>query len=407
MQLDKIANKLGISPLDMRLNHLAKPYTKTANHLSVKTTGLKQCLEAVAEQSQFRERYGQLPTGIGLGLAGSAYICGANDPIYPNKMPHTGVQIQLDRGGGVTVFCGSTDIGQGSNSILAMIVAEELGVTMDDIQIVNGDTSLTPVDLGSFASRVTMMAGNAALSGAKKLKQTLFETAASLFKVPAESFAAANGVIYCIDDEKRRITFPNLVQLAEARHGTLVAAGSYTPPTQRIGYKGGAVGMTPTYNFSACVAAVEVDVDTGGLTVQKIWMGHDIGRALNPLLVEGQIEGSIYMGLGEVLMEEQTFRRGLHKVPSILDYKIPTFLEMPEIEITLIETDDPEGPYGAKEAGQGALLPVAPAIANAVYDAVGVWIDEVPITVEKIFKSIATKGQGSGCSCWTKTDANG
>ena len=238
------------------------------------------------------------------------------------------------------------------------------------------------------------MAGNAALDGARKLKRILLETAAALFKVPAVSFVAANGVIYCVDDEKRRITFPNLVQMAEARHGTLGATGSYTPPTHNVRYKGGAIGSAPTYTYSACVTAVDVDVETGEFAIPKIWLAHDIGRALNPLLVEGQLEGSIYMGLGEVLMEEQSFRRGLHKVPSILDYKIPTFLEMPEVETILIETHDPEGPYGAKEAGQGALLPVAPAIANAIYDAVGVRIDEVPITAEKIFNALQRKAKG-------------
>lgn len=394
IQLDKIAASLGINPLDIRLNHLAPAYTKTANHLSVTTTGLAQCLTTVAERSNFRALYGQQPNGIGLGLAASAYITGANDPIYPNKMPHTGVQIQLDRGGGVTVFCGSTDIGQGSSSVLAMIVAEELGVTVDDIHVVNGDTTLTPVDLGSFASRVTLMAGNAALDAARKLRKILLDTAADVFKVPAERFIAANGVIYNRDDEKRRITFSNLVQLAESRHGTLGATGSYTPPKQHVRYKGGAIGLAPSYSYSACVAAVAVDEETGELTVDKIWLAHDIGKAINPLLAEGQIEGSIYMGLGEVLMEEQTFRRGLYNVPSILDYKIPTFLEMPDIETILIETHDPAGPYGAKEAGQGALLPVAPAIANAVYDAVGVRIDEVPITAEKIFKALQQKRKG-------------
>ena len=394
VQLDKLAATLGMSPLDIRLKHLAKSYTKTANHLSVKSTGLQQCLEAVAERSGFRRHYGQLPVGAGLGLAASAYICGTNDPIYPNKLPHTGVQIQLDRSGRVTLFCGTTEIGQGSSSMLAMIVAEELGVTVEEITVVSGDTALTPVDLGSFASRVTIMAGNAALDGARKLKRILLETAADLLKVPAASLLAVDGVIYCIDDETRRITFPNLVQMAESRHGTLGASGSYAPPNQSVRYRGGAIGVAPTYTYSACVAAVDIDVETGELTIDKIWLAHDIGRALNPVVAEGQIEGSVYMALGEVLMEEQGFRRGLCEAPSILDYKIPTFLEMPEIEVMLIETYDPEGPYGAKEAGQGALLPVAPAIANAVYDAVGVRIDEVPITDAKIFKALQQMAKG-------------
>jgi CO/xanthine dehydrogenase Mo-binding subunit len=309
-------------------------------------------------------------------------------------MPHSGVQIKLDRGGGVTVFCGSTDIGQGSDSVLAYIVAEELGVTVNDIALVTADTDLAPVDLGSYSSRVTLMTGNAAIQAARKLRTLLFETAAKELMVPAESLAARDNVIFCMDDESRRIPFPELVKLTETQHGTLGAVGSYTPPRRGGRYRGAGVGPTPAYTYSACVAAVEVDPDTGEVQVEKIWLAHDVGKAINPLLVEGQVEGSVYMGLGEALMEEQVFRRGLHKIPSMLDYKSPTFLETPDIETILIETHDPEGPYGAKEAGQGPLLPLPPAIANAVYDAVGVRIDETPITPEKVFKALREKAKG-------------
>src|SRR5262245_55063406 len=394
VQLDKVAEKLGLNPLDIRLNHLIQPFTKTANHLTVTTIGLRECLEAVAERSQFRERYGKLPLGQGLGLACGAYLTGAGLPIYWNKMPHSGVQLKLDRGGGVTVFCGSTDIGQGSDSILAYIVAEELGITPDDISVITADTSLTPVDLGSYSSRVTLMTGNAAIEAARKLRKILLETAAEALKVPSESLEARNNFIFCVDDETRQIAFPDLVKIAEAQHGTLGAVGSYTPPQRGGRYKGAGVGPSPAYAYTACVVAVEVDLDTGELQVEKIWIAHDVGRALNPLLVLGQVEGSVYMGLGEAMMEEQVFRRGLHKIPSLLDYKSPTFLEVPEIETVLIETNDPNGPYGAKEAGQGPLLPVMPAVANAVYDAVGVRIDEVPIHPEKIFKALQQKAKG-------------
>jgi 4-hydroxybenzoyl-CoA reductase alpha subunit len=393
-QLDKIAEKLGLNPLDLRLRHLAQPYTKTANHLTVTTIGLGECLEAVAERSGFRHKHGRLPFGQGVGLACGAYISGAGLPIYWNKMPHSGVQIKLDRGGGVAVFCGSTDIGQGSDSILAYTVAEELGVTVDDIALFTADTDLTPVDLGSYSSRVTLMTGNAAIQAARKLRTLLFETAAKELMVPAESLTARDNLVYCLDDESRSLPFADLVKLAEAQHGTLGAVGSYTPPRRGGKYKGAGVGPTPAYTYAACVAAVTVDTDTGEVRVEKIWIAHDVGRAINPLLVEGQVEGSVYMGLGEALMEEQVFRRGLHKIPSMLDYKSPTFLETPDIETMLIETNDPEGPYGAKEAGQGPLLPVPPAIANAVYDAVGVRIDETPITPEKVFKALREKTKG-------------
>lgn len=394
IQLDKIAEKLDVNPLDLRLNHLAQPNSQTANHLTITTNGLGACLQAVAERAAYRDRYGQLPIGKGLGLAVGAYVTGAARPIYANQMPHSGVQILLDRGGGVTIFCGSTDIGQGSDSVLAMIVAEELGLTVDDIHVVTSDTALTPVDLGSFSSRVTLMAGNATLAAVRQVKVKLLRTASRVLKVEQAQLAMRDQQIFCTKNEKRRITFSNLVKLAEAEHGTLGATGSYTPPDRGGDYKGSGLGPTPAYSYSACIAEVQVDVETAALVVEKIWLAHDIGRAINPTLVEGQIEGSVYMGLGEVLMEEQVFRRGLHKAPSMLDYKSSTFLEMPEIESILIETHDPEGPYGAKEVGQGPLLPVMPAVANAVYDAVGVRIDETPITPAKILKALQLKAKG-------------
>ena len=394
VQLDKIAEKLGMSPLDLRLNHLAAPYSQTANHLTITTIGLGDCLQAVAERSAFRQRYGQLPLGRGLGLAAGAYVTGAARPIYANQMPHAGVQLLLDRGGGVTVFCGSTDIGQGSDSILAMIVAEELGLTVKDVHVVTSDTALTPVDLGSFSSRVTLMTGNATLSAVRQVKAKLLQTAARVLRVEQTKLTMCAGRIFSAENSKRTIAFADLVKLAEAEHGTLGSTGSYTPPERGGRYRGSALGPTPAYSYSACIAEVEVDLESAELRVEKIWLAHDIGRALHPRLVEGQTEGSIYMGLGEALMEEHTFRRGLHKIPSMLDYKSPTFLEMPEIETILVETNEPEGPYGAKEVGQGPMLPVIPAIANAVYDAIGVRIDETPITAPKIFKALQLKAKG-------------
>ena len=182
--------------------------------------------------------------------------------------------------------------------------------------------------------------------------------------------------------------------LAEARFGTLVSAGSYTPPKIAGPYKGSGVGPSPAYSYSACVVDLDADARTGQVRVNKVWIAHDVGRAINPLLVEGQVEGSVYMGLGEALMEEQEFRKGLHKWPSMLEYKSPTFLDMPELETFIVETVDPEGPYGAKEAGQGPLLPVIPAVNAAIFDALGVWIDETPVTPEKIVEALRRKEKG-------------
>jgi CO/xanthine dehydrogenase Mo-binding subunit len=269
-----------------------------------------------------------------------------------------------------------------------------LGIRPEDIRVVTADTDLTPVDLGSYSSRVTLMTGNAAKEAAEKLRGQLLDAAAKRLEVSPAALDARDRRIVVRDDPSRGLAFDEAARLAEAVTGTLVAAGSYTPPKRAARYKGAGVGPTPAYSYSACVVELEVDPATADIRIDRIWIAHDGGTAINPLLVEGQVEGSIYMGLGEALMEEQVFRHGLHKIPSMLEYKSPTTLETPEITTLLVQTHDPEGPFGAKEAGQGPLLPVIPAIANAVYDAIGVRIDEVPITPEKILKALDQRARG-------------
>jgi CO/xanthine dehydrogenase Mo-binding subunit len=271
--------------------------------------------------------------------------------------------------------------------VLATIAAEELGLRPADIRLVTADTDTTPIDLGSYSSRVTFMAGNAAIEAARKMRAMLVEAVAAKMQREASAIEVSGGRI-------GDFSFEQATELAEARFGTLTSAGSYTPPKIAGPYKGSGVGPSPAYSYSACVVDLDADSRTGLVNVNKIWIAHDVGRAINPLLVEGQVEGSVYMGLGEALMEEQAFRKGLHKWPSMLEYKSPTFLDMPEVETFIVETVDPEGPYGAKEAGQGPLLPVPPALCSAVYDALGVWIDEVPVTPEKIVEALRRKAKG-------------
>jgi len=386
--LDKIAEELGMDPLALRLRHLVEPFSVTVNQMRLRTVGLKECLERVARRSGFPEKHGRLHQGVGIGLAASAYISGAGLPIYWNDLPHSGVQLKLDRGGGVTAFCGSTDIGQGSDSVLAYVVAEELGVEVSDIRVVTADTDLTPVDLGSYSSRVTLMMGNAAIEAARRLKPLILNEVSREIGVPAERLRMAHRRVFDARHPDTGMSFSEAVVLTEAKHGTLGSTGSYRPPPSPARYKGSGVGPSPTYSYSACVVELQVDRDTGRITIDKIWIAHDLGKAINPLLAIGQIEGSVYMGLGEALMEEQVFRLGAHKSPSLLEYKSPTFLEMPPVEAILVETLDPEGPYGAKECGQGPLLPVIPALVNAIYDAIGVRIDEVPVTPAKILQAL-------------------
>jgi 4-hydroxybenzoyl-CoA reductase alpha subunit len=402
VQLDKIAVALAKNPADLRLQQLVEPSSLTANFLRVGTIGLRECIEKVVEGSGFRERWGKLPRGRGLGLACSSYLCGAGLPIYWNDLPHSGVQLRLDRSGEVTAFCGATEIGQGSDDVLAAIVAEILGITTFDVRVVTGDTSLTPVDLGSYSSRVTLMMGNAAIQAAERARDLIARAVARKLDVPVGRIAFAERRVFDVEDPARGMTFQDAVIAGEAEHGTLGTVGSYRPPPSAAKFKGGGVGPSPAYSYSAAVVEIEVDPETGWIHVPKIWIGHDIGRALNPVLVRGQVEGSVYMGLGEALMEEQTFRRLpprlsnalVHKFPSILEYKSPTTMEMPDVVTYLVEDPDPNGPFGAKEVGQGPLLPIMPAVANAVFDAVGARIDEIPVTPEKIVRALDAAAKG-------------
>jgi 4-hydroxybenzoyl-CoA reductase alpha subunit len=397
VHMDKLAHDLGLDPAEFRRRNLVEPYSRTVNGLRITSCALNECLDQVTARSGWNEprvhitmdQGAETRVKRGLGLAASSYICGAGKPIYWNDMPHSAVQIRLDRGGGVIVYCGSTDIGQGSTSVLAYVVAEELGITPEQIHLETADTTLTPVDLGSYSSRVTFMAGNAAITAARKLKQQLLEAASECLQVPAERLQTGGGIFYDEHDPGVSLSFIKAVQLAEARFGALVSAGSYAPPADIHGdYKGAGVGPSPAYSYSACVARVAVDVETGEVVVEKLWLAHDIGQSINPLLVAGQVEGSAYMGYGEAVMEQQVFRKGRHKIPSLLDYKLATTLDTPEIETILVEVPDREGPFGAKEAGQGPLNPVIPAIANAIYDAVGVRVDETPITPDKVLRAL-------------------
>ena len=394
IQIDKAAELLDVDPADLRLKNLVQHDSLTANWLTIRTIGLRKCIEKVVEASGWKSKYRKLPYGRGIGLACGCYLTGAGLPIYWNNMPQSGVQIKLDRSGLVTIFCGSTDIGQGSDSILAYIVGEILGVDPLRIRVVTADTDLTPVDLGSYSSRVTLMTGNAAVQAAERAREYLTDAVAAELKIPKERIVAAGGRMFDSQDPGHAVDFAKAVQLAEAKFGTIGTVGSYKPPQSAAKYKGGGVGPSPTYSFSAAVIELEVDPDTGILRLEKVWIAHDIGRALNPMLVIGQVEGSVYMGLGEALMEEQEFRLGVHKTPSMLDYKSPTSMDMCPIETLLVEEPDPMGPFGAKEVGQGPLLPMPPAVCNAVYDAVGVRIDEIPVTPEKILKALKAKSQG-------------
>ena len=386
LQLDKIAEDLGMDPAELRRRNFVRPFTRAVNWLRITSCGLEECTRKVLDASGYQRR--RRTSGRGMGFAISSYMSGAGTAIYWNDMAHSEVQLKVDRTG-VTAYCGAMEIGQGSDSVLASVVAEQLGLRPSDVRLVTADTDTTPVDLGSYSSRVTFMAGNAALQAARRMRDLLVEAVAERMGVHG-----AQSEIQVRDGRIGDFGFEEACVIGTTRYGALSTSGSYRPP--RIGgpFKGNGVGPSPAYSYSACVVDVDADARTGLVGVRKVWIAHDVGRAINPLLVIGQVEGSVYMALGEALMEEQAYRKGRHKWPSMLEYKSPTFLDTPEIETFIVETVDPEGPYGAKEAGQGPLLPVLPALVSAVHDALGVWVDEVPVTPEKVLRALDARARG-------------
>ncbi|MFT5290537.1 MAG: 4-hydroxybenzoyl-CoA reductase subunit alpha [Planctomycetota bacterium] len=292
----------------------------------------------------------------------------------------------------VTVFTGGNDIGQGSNSVCRAIVAEELGLDPMDVRVVAADTDLCPVDLGAYSSRVTFMVGNATIDAARKLRRKIVTAVAENWEVPEERVWMGLGEVFDRDDRTRTISTRKAFQLAEARFDTLGSTGSYNTPTLGGDYRGGSIGAAPAYSFTAHAVEVEVDEETGRITVKNCWIAHDCGRALNPMLVAGQMEGSAYMGIAEALLENHEVNRfGLHSGPSLLDYRIPTSVDTPELHALIVESLDPEGPYGAKEAGEGPLHPSLPAIANAVYDAVGIWLTDLPFTPGNVLRALEAR----------------
>ena len=398
VQLDQIAERLGIDPIEIRRRNFQGSNTETVNGQRITSNGFLACLDEIERASSWKERRGHMPRGRGLGCAGSMYISGTNYPIYPNDMPQAGVQLKVDRSGLVTVFTGGNDIGQGSNSVCRAIVAEELGLDIKDVRVVAADTDLCPVDLGAYSSRVTFMVGNATIDAARKLRRLIVSAVAEEWEVPEERIWMGSGEVFDRDDRSRVIPSVKAFHLAEARFDTLGSTGSYNTPTLGGDYRGGTIGASPAYSFTAHAVEVEVDEETGRITVLNCWIAHDCGRALNPMLVAGQMEGSAYMGIAEALLEHHRVNRfGLHAGPSLLDYRIPSAVDTPELHALIVESLDPEGPYGAKEAGEGPLHPSLPAIANAVHDAVGIWLTDLPFTPGKVLAALeAAPTRGAG-----------
>src|SRR5579871_4721795 len=432
-QLDELAAKIGMDPAEIRRRNLLRPPCITVNGLRVQSYGLPECIEKTVERSAWKDRKGKLLKGRGLGIACSHYVSGAANSIIRSDMPHSTVNIKIDRDGGVVVYTGASEIGQGSDTMTAQIAAETLGCSLPRVRVIAADTDLTPIDIGSYSSRVTFMAGNATLRAAQEVKKLIAAAAAKKMACEPEdlvfredilrrknghvgisaparpteqrSAATVSGrvegqILRGSLQQKRKdegpkdqMTFEEAVVAAINFHGALTGTGSYAPPQEARGgkFKGSGVGPSPAYSHAAQVAEVSVDEETGEVTVHKVWAAHDCGRALNPVAVEGQVIGSVWMGMGQALEEEMVWKDGLLMNPGMLEYKSPSATESPEVECIIVESVDPEGPFGAKEASEGSLAATIPAIANAIYDAVGIRLRESPFTPERILAGLRAK----------------
>ena len=435
-QLDELAAKIGMDPAEIRQHNLLKPPCITVNGLRVQSYGLPECIEKVVERSGWKQRKGKMPKGRGLGVACSHYVSGAANSIIRSDMPHSTVNIKIDRDGGVVVYTGASDIGQGSDTMVAQITAETLGCTIARVKVIAADTDLTPIDIGSYSSRVTFMNGNATLRAAQDVKKQIALAAAKKMNCAAEDLIfrddavnRRNGHVATAtpgdvgagvspvqvasvsgrvegqilrgslqqqrkdEGPKDQLSFEEAVVAAIDFHGALSGTGSYAPPQEARGgkHKGAGVGPSPAYSYSAQVAEVSVDEETGEVTVHKVWASHDCGRALNPVSVEGQIIGSVWMGMGQALTEEMVWKDGMLMNPGLLEYRSPSSVESPEVEAIIVESVDPEGPFGAKECSEGSLAATIPAISNAIYDAVGVRLHECPFTPERVLAALRAK----------------
>ena len=294
--------------------------------------------------------------------------------------------------GGVTIHTGAADIGQGSDTVVAQSVAEVLGLPLDMIRVRSRETDTSPVDLGSYSSRVTFMNANAAISAAMEIRKDLIVAASKITNTEIEKLIIGDRRIFDKKDPAIGVSYLEALHKAQEDRGALTSSGSYRTPPMGRAHKGAAAGLAPAYSFSAYVAEVKVDMETGQTKVLEVWAAHDCGKALNPLSVKGQIICSCHMGLGQVLSEKMVYGRTGHlQNANLLEYKIPSIHEMPHVEPIIVESSDPEGPFGAKEAGEGPLLPILPAVVNAVYDAIGIRYNDLPLTPDIVFKGVEKK----------------
>ena len=377
--IDEIADALSMDPVDLMLQNAVKKGHRTMTGVHFASCGLKQCIRKAARQAGWKRKRGKLPIGKGIGIGLSAMASGAKGRFVHDA---SAAFIKVAEDGSVTLATGIPDMGQGSHTTMAIIAAEVLGITPEDITIIAGDTDITPFDVGAFSQRGTFNTGNAVKNAAQDARKQLAKKAAADLGVKPSALVFRDHQVYPKGEPQRAIPFAKLVYgLLHSMEGRVVMGrGFYNSPAKR---------GSMAYSFGAQVAEVTVDRETGFVTVDRVVAAHDLGRAINPQAVEGQIDGQVFSGMSQVLYEEMLLEDGQPLNPSRLEYKLPRSFEVPDIEHILVETVDPHGPFGAKEVGEGPIVATMAAIANAVADALGEAVTEIPVSPWRVLRAVS------------------
>jgi 4-hydroxybenzoyl-CoA reductase subunit alpha len=399
-QLDKIAEDLGLDPVTIRLRNAREPWEELPNGDNVHEAGLIECIKVAAEKSQILTKYGQgrrskgtVRRGIGMGVSG--YFGGSL--IYPNG---SGVIVKMNDDGTPTVLTGGIDVGQGSETVICQIIAEELAVDFDDVKIISSDTDTTPQDIGAWISGMTYVTGNAARQAACNARQKMLDLAALRFNANASDLAVRNRTIFNRLNPNQSISYRDIIaySIATRRGDTIIGEGFWRTMRDEPTHPSLATTKgrwTENYAFSCQVAEVDVDIETGEARLVKAITVHDCGFPINPALVKGQIDGQVSMALGHAFLEEVITKDGYTLNPTWLDYRMPTIHEMAESEDADVITEQYAvgKPYRTKEVGEGLVSGILAAIANAIYDATGARMTSTPFTPEKILKGLRQRAR--------------
>ncbi len=393
--MDMAAEKLGMTPLQIRLLNAVESGHTCRSMMYVPHTEYKKTLQTAADNCDFENKYGKLPFGEGVGISGGYYISGTSYTLYLSYKPHTVANVKIEGENNVVLYCGATDIGQGADMVMAQMAAETLGVRSEDVKVVSRDTELATFDLGTFASRVTYATGWAIRRACEAANQLLFPVAAAIMGCRGQEVGVKDYQFYSIYEKKRKnVDWNEVVDQYISANGPLITSGQFTPPRRKGIQQGGNIGHSPTFGFTTQIAHVKVDLYTGNVHVLDITEAGDLGQPINPMSCEGQVHGSIQMGLGNALLEEMRYAEdGRLLNPSFHDYKLCGTLDMPEVNAEIVESYDPSAPYGGKESGEGPIQPTPPAIFNAVYDAIGYRCTEQPLTQEKVLNYLKSIGK--------------